>query len=165
MTKFRYGLKSLIISELDADGSPINPIELTKYVYTKTYETTESEGSKTEHHAANQIYASIILRETVSEVTKFTLFNFPLSLKESLKGGTATELDGKTTYSNPVTNAVIERHVVMVTKDDVSKTYFRCFVDVVKDHKFNDTDVEMLKVTLIPMLPIDGSAAVLEKEL
>lgn len=166
MGTFRYGLKSMIISELDpTDGvTPISPVDVTQYVYKKTLTTIEGEGTKTEHFAESDIYASVILQENAAEIGKVTLFNFPLALKETLKGGVATTVDNKTTYKKPNKNAVVERHIVMTTKDDVAKTYARAFLQVSDDQKYNDADVEMALLTMIPMKPVDGSEAVTEKE-
>ena len=166
MGTFRYGLKSLIISELSSDGiTPVNPLDCTNYVFNKTFEITESEASKTELKAENNIYSSIILKEAAPETAKVVLFNFPLALKASLKGGTSADLDNKTTLQRATENQIIERQITMVTKDNVEIKYVRCFVDAVKDHKANDADVEKLNLTMIPMLPSDGSAPIVEKEL
>lgn len=165
MSKFRYGLISFILSEINADGiTPVNPVDLTPYVYKKSLTVNEPEGTKTEHFAESQIYASIILNESAPEVAKVSLFNLPLEVLENLKGGVATIVDGKTTYVRPNKNTVIERQIKMVTKDNVSKTYIRAFIDVVQDQKVNDSDVDMWNLTMIPMLPTDGSEAVIIKE-
>lgn len=166
MPTFRYGIKQLTISEIDADGvTPINTEDVTEYVYQKTFEVTEAEAAITEHKAENNIYSSIILKEAAPEIGKVTLFNFPLALKEKLKGGTSATINDKTTYEHPNENTIVERQITFVTKDNVSVTYVRAFVDANKDFKGNDTEVERLKLTLIPMLPTDNSEAIIEKEL
>lgn len=169
MSKFRYGLRSIIVSEIDATGLPINPIDLTEFLYKDTLELIEAEGNVTKHFAEGNTLPSLALKETGETTGKFGLFGYPLTLLETFKGGT-TSIDSsgavpKTTYSKPTQEVQIELHIQVVTKDNVQYTYKRAFIDSAKEAKINDKDVDMLKVTFIPLIPADGSAPEEIKEL
>lgn len=167
MSKYRYGLASIIVSEIDATGAPVNPVDVTQYVYKDTLELIEAEGNITKHFAEGFTVPSVALKETGETVGKFSLFGYPLSLLETFKGGTATIAGdpAKTTYEKPNQEVQIERHIVVTTKDNVRLTYKRAFIDSAKESKINDKDVDMLKVTFIPLLPADGTSPEVIEEL
>lgn len=155
----RYGLKKFEVSDIDETGAIVanTTVDLMQYVVKKSVEITEQDGSVTKHFAEGYSIPSIALKEAGEESAKLALFNFPLELLESLKGGTATTFDGKTKYVKSVVEELVEKHVKFTTKDDTEIIYKRSFIDTARDEKQNDSDVAKLNVMMIPLIPNDGT--------
>lgn len=168
MGKFRYGLKTLEISDIDAAGAIVadSTVDLTKKVYKKSLEITEGEGTLTKHYADGFSIPAIVLKEAGEETAKVALFGIDLALLESLKGGTAVTFNDKTKYVKAITENSVEKHVRFVTKDGTEIIYKRAFIDTARDEKINDADVAMLNVIMIPLIPNDDSneAVVIQDE-
>lgn len=168
MGKYRYGLKTFEISDIDEAGAIVSDstVDLTANVYKKSLEITEAEGTTTKHFAEGFSIPAVVLKEAGEETAKVALFGVDLSLLESLKGGVSATYNDKTKYVKPITEGSVEKHVRFVTKDGVEIIYKRAFIDTARDEKLNDSDVAMLNVIMIPLIPNDDSdeAVIIQEE-
>ncbi len=164
MSKYRYGLVSLKISDIDpATGLAAagTEKELKDDVYRDTFDVTEEDGTTTDHFSEMNVDPEISFNEDGAMNLMMEVMDTSVDNLALLKGGeVVVDVEGKRIWSKPKANIQIEKHIEIETQDGYKMIIPRGKVMATINNKVRRNGIGLIKVKIRPLNPlVDGLAA------
>lgn len=164
MGKYRYGLTSLKISDIDsATGLALagTEKELMDDVYRDTFDIVEEEGTTTDHFSEMNVDPEISFSEAGVMNLMLDIMDTSVETTAILKGGTVViDPDGNKIWSKPKANIQIEKYVEIITQDGNKIIIPRGKVMATINNQVRRNGIGLLKVKIRPQNPkVEGLAA------
>lgn len=165
MSKFRYGLASLILADIDpANGGALDGTgkELKDVVYRDSFDLVEDEGTTTDHFSEMNPDPEISFTEGGKTTAQVQIMDTSVEMHALLKGGEVVT-DGTTgdkTWSKPEAHQNIEKHVTMITDDGYKYVIPRAKIMARKNDQIRRNQIFLFNVSFTPLKPeFEGLAA------
>lgn len=168
MSKYRYGLNSLVLANIDPanGGALIDGSERDIYddVYRDTFDLVEEEGTNTEHYSEMDPDPKVVFNEQGKTTAKMQIMDTSVETLALLKGGTVVTdgTNGDKTWSKPNVFQSIEKHVTIVTSDGYKFVIPRAKISARQNNQFRRNGIGLLDVTITPLTPEFAGLAALD---
>lgn len=156
MSKFRYGYKSLKLSDID----PANGLakagtekELKDDVYRDSFNIVEEEGTTTDHFSEMDPDPKISFHEGGKTNVTLSCMDTSVATLALLKGGTVVDVMGVKTWSKPAVSTQIEKYVELETLDGYKIIIPRGKVSARYNNQVRRNGIALLDVTITPLSP------------
>ena len=124
--KYAYGITSFEVGDINpADGTLLNPVDVTKGIYKDTIEVNEPEGTETEHYVEGSKDPIVSVDEAGKTTLSCSFADTSAANKLSFMGGDVVTLNTVDTWNSPSDNVVIEKYIKITTKDGTVLQYPR----------------------------------------
>ena len=156
MATRKYGLKSMLISDIDpADGSAVvaGQVEVLSEIYRDTFNIAETDGTTTEHFAEMATTADLSIKEVGSRSITFQCLNTSPARLALFLGGEVVSANSKDTWSAPETSVINEKHVKITMLDDTEIIMPRASVTGKTDFQIRRNAPILIGVTIAPLTP------------
>lgn len=156
MSKFRYGYKSLKLSDIDpATGlaSAGTEKELKDDVYRDTFNIVEEEGTTTDHFSEMDPDPKISFQEGGKTNVTLSCMDTSVETLALLKGGAVVDVAGEKTWSKPRITPQIEKYVELETLDGYKIVIPRGKVSARYNNQVRRNGIALLEVTITPLSP------------
>ena len=156
MSKYRYGYKSLKLSDIDpATGLAAagTAKEMKDDVYRDTFDIVEEEGTTTDHFSEMDPDPKISFTEDGKVNVTLSIMDTSVETLALLKGGEVVTADGKKTWSRPKATPQILKYVELETVDGYKVIIPKGKVKARINHQVRRNGIGLLEVTITPLSP------------
>ncbi|MEZ7494509.1 hypothetical protein QO206_03365 [Leeuwenhoekiella aequorea] len=162
MGKFRYGLKSLKIEDInEADGLGAGePIELKDDVYRDTFNIVEADGTTTDIYNEMDVDPVLSFSEQGKISATVQIMDTRVETLALLLGGEVITVAGTSkTWSRPTVNLNLEKRVEFVTLDGYKMIIARGRIMGKINHQVRRNGIALVDITITALKPsVDGLA-------
>ena len=167
MGKYRYGLASLIVSDIDpATGLALagSEKELKEDVYRDTFNFTEEEGTTTDHFSEMDVDPKISFTERGKLNLSLQIMDTSVDTLALLLGGEVVTdaTAGTKTWSRPSVNENIEKFIEFVTVDGYKMVIPRGKLMGRINNQVRRNGIALIDVTITPQKPEVAGLATLD---
>lgn len=160
MAKYAYALSSFKFGDINqTTGAMENEVELIEAVYRDSLNTTEEEGTATEHYSEMDSTPKVSFQEVGKETITVQIMETQAAMLQRFLGGTVTTLDGSDAWSKPSVSTDIEKFIDITTLDGTRIRYPRAKVTGRKNFQMARNKIWLIDVTIVPLTPLLGSLA------
>ena len=165
MGKYKYGYKSLKISDIDpgtGKAAAGTEVELKEDVYRDSFNIIESEGTTTNHYSEMNPAPKASFTEEGEMTLTLQIMDTTVETLALLKGG-AVVTDatlGTKTWSKPKVTPQIEKYLEMETVDGAKIIIPKGKISARYNNQVRRNGIALLDVTITPLLPdVEGLSA------
>lgn len=165
MSKFRYGLASLKVSDIDpATGLALagSVKELKEDVYRDSFDFIEEEGTDTDHFSESDVDPKISFNERGKLKLTLQIMDTSVDTLALLMGGNVVDVVGVKTWSRPAMNIQKEKYVEIETADGYKMVVARGSLSARYNNQVRRNGIALINVTITPLTPQVGGLATLD---
>ncbi len=160
MAKYSFGISAFTLSDIDPGTFlGINAIDVKEAVYRDTFNSTEEEGTTTDHYSEMDTTPKVSFTEVGKETYTFQIMETQVDMLVLFLGGAKTVVATRDRWSKPNTATNIEKFVNITTNDGVDIIIPRAKITGRKNLQFRRNGIWLIDVTLTPLTPKGGTLA------
>ncbi len=156
MSKYKYGIKNFFVRDIDpANGSGLaaGELDIKPEIYRDSFDMTEEDGTETDLYTEMENTPFLSFQEPGKETLSFELVNTSPARLEKFLGGAVVVGAGKTTWSKPDNQGILEKHITIILLDDTEMVIPRGKIVAKKNFTFRRNAVWTLDVSITPLQP------------
>ena len=156
--KYSYGIQSFLFGEITPGTGALGAAtEMKEAVYRDTFNSTEAEGTTTDHYSEMDSTPKVSFTEVGKETITWQCMETDIDQLVRLLGGVKTTVDLVDSWSKPSGAVDLEKYIKVITMDGTILEYPRVKITSRRNFQLRRNGLWLLDVTmtvLSPMLPV-----------